>query len=143
MSSQEVRTAIIDAITPLVAPWPVFNVSDYQDIEEILLGINAQTVLVQFVVANETQQNIAGEGNQGWEEDGSTVIHLIVPTGFDSTPVIVKGEEIQKGMRGKRLPNGVTIETMSPFVDFSGSIGVDGAVHGFASSLFYNRRDCG
>jgi hypothetical protein len=65
-----------------------------------------------------------------------------VPTGFGSAPTIDSGDSIRLGLRGRRLSNSVTVESMAPFVDF-GSIGVDGSVHGYSSSLFYKRRDCG
>jgi hypothetical protein len=142
MSSQAARTAIIDAITPLADPLLVYNLSDYVSLEEVLTNITGQAVLIQFVVAEDNIQTIGGEGNQGYEETGTAVIHLIVPTGFDSSPVVAKGDSIRLGLRGRRLSDAVTVESMAPFVDFS-SIGVDGAVHGYSSSLFYNRRDCG
>lgn len=143
MSSQAVRTAINDAITVLADPWLVYDLSDYNSIEEILTTITTQAVLIQYVASDDNLQTIGGEGNQGWEETGTAVIHLLVPTGFDSSPTIIKGETIQKGMRGRRLTTDIVVESMAPFVDFSGAIGVDGAVHGFASSLFYTNRNCG
>jgi hypothetical protein len=142
MSSQDARTAIIDALTPLADPLLVYNLSDYVSLEEVLTNITGQAVLIQFVVASDDIQTIGGEGNQGYEETGSPVIHIITPTGFASAPTIIKGDEIRKGLRGRRLTNSVVIENMSPFVDF-GAIGVDGAVHGYSASLFYSRNDCG
>lgn len=144
MSSNEVRQAIISAVTTAASPLPVFDLSDYISIEEILETQNEQVVIIQFVVSDEQMQSIGGEGNQGWEETGTVIIHLIVPTGFDSEPVVIVGDAIRKAIRGKRLTASIIVESMVPFVDFSsGSIGVEGAMHGYASSLYYVRRDCG
>jgi hypothetical protein len=144
MSSPTVRDSIKAAITVLADPWPVFDMSDYNTIDEVLNSIMAEAVLIEYIAADDQIQTIGGQGNQGYEETGTAIIHMIVPTGFASSPAVNKGYNIQIGMRGRRLTPEITIQSMSPFVDFgSGSIGVNGAVHGFASSLFYVNRNCG
>ena len=144
MSSALVRDAINAALTPLAAPWPVFDLSDYETIEQVLPDISANAVLVQYVVADDLMQTIGGEGNQGWEESGSVVVHLVLPTGFASNEAVNKGDEIRVGMRGRRLTSEIVIESCSPFVDFGGGgFGVNGAVHGWAANMFYTRNTCG
>jgi hypothetical protein len=144
MSSPAVRDAINQAIAALAAPWPTFDLSNYQSLEDVLSTIDAEAVLIQYVTADDQVQTIGGEGNQGYEETGVAVIHMVVPTGFASSTAVNKGYTIQIGMRGRRLTAEIVTESMSPFVDFgSNSIGVNGAVHGYASSLFYVNRTCG
>jgi hypothetical protein len=144
MASEEVREAIRDRVTELATPWPVFDMSDYITIEEILSTQNAESVLLQYVVSDEEIRTIGNQGNHGWEESGTVLVHLFVPTGRDSLSTVIKGDTIRKGIRGKRLTNSVTIESMAPFVDFgSGSVGVEGAFHGWSAPIFYVRRDCG
>lgn len=144
MSSRAARQAITDAVTVVAAPWPVFDLSDYQTIEELLPNISAESVIVQYIISDDVVQTIGGEGNQGWEESGTATIHLIVPTGFGSSKTVDKGDEIRIGIRGKRLANGVVVESCSPFVDFGGGgFGVNGSVHGWAANLYYTRNTCG
>jgi len=144
MSSPQVRDAINQAVTALAAPWPTFDLSDFQTMEEVLATIDAEAVLIQYVAADDQLQTIGGEGNQGYEETGVAVIHLVVPTGFSSSSPVNKGYTIQTGIRGRRLTPEITVQSMSPFVDFgAGGIGVKGAVHGYAASLFYVNRSCG
>ncbi len=144
MSSLTVRQAINTAVTALADPWQVYDLSDYVSVDDVLSSITAETVLIQYVIADDIVQAIGGEGNQGWQEDGTITLHLIVPTGFASTPTVTKGDAIREGIRGKRLTEDITVESCSPFVDFSsGSLGVNGSVHGYAASLFYVRRTCG
>ncbi len=145
MSSADVRNAINAAVTTAAAPWPVFDLSDYVNADEALSNITAETVLVQYVAADEVVASIGGAGNQGWEQIGSVVLHLIVPTGFRSAPVVAKGDAIREALRGQRLTAKVTIESCEPFVDFGGgSVGLSGgAWHGWSASLLYRRRDCG
>lgn len=144
MSSPAVRTAILAEIITLAAPWDVFDASEYDSLEEILSEISESAVVVQFVASTETMQSIGGAGNQCWEEAGSVVVHLFIPTGFNSSVATAKGETIRLGLRGRRITADITVESMDPFADFfGGSIGVDGPVHGFASNLFYERRTHG
>jgi len=143
MSSPAVRNAFKQAVTDLALPWPVFDLSDYQTLDEVLGSLEAEAVLIQYVSADDRVQAIGGEGNQGYEETGLAVIHMVVPTGFASGPVVDKGDTIQKGIRGKRVGK-IVFESCSPFVDFgSGSIGVSAAVHGYAANVFYVNRTCG
>lgn len=144
MSSEAVRTEINAAIAAAAVPWPIFDLSDYLSLEEVLTEISTEAVLVQYIISDEEVKTISGEGNQGWEETGTVVVHLITPTGWASGPSITKGDSIRRALRGQRLPQSITIESMSPFVDFgSNSVGIDGSVHGYSSPLFYIRRDCG
>ena len=143
MSSQVIRTAVKSALEAAAAPWTVHDLSDYQELESINMGATTSTVLIQFVASDETMMNIAGEGNQGWEETGAATIHVLTPVGFDSGPILDKCDEIRLAMRGKRVDS-VVMESCSPFTDFGGgSIGIEGAYKTFSASLFYYNRDCG
>ena len=144
MASAQVRDAINAALVPLADPWLVYDLSDYESLEEVLTDISSNVVLVQYVASDDLMQTIGGEGNQGWEESGTAVVHLILPTGFASDPAVTKGDEIRVGMRGRRLTSEVVIESCSPFVDFGGGgFGVNGAVHGWAANMFFTRSTCG
>jgi len=145
MSSPDVRTAINAAVTSAAVPIPTFDLSDYVSLEDCLGSIDSKAVLIQYVTSGERVATIGGEGNQGWEEDGSVVLHYVVPSGFDSGPTTAEGEAIRLQLRGTRLAPGITIESCDPFTDFgAGSLGMYGAAfHGWASNLFYVRRDCG
>lgn len=144
MSSEAVRTALLAAVTPLASPWPVYDLSDYLTIEQVMDTVQTEAVLLQYVVADDELITIGGQGNQGWEETGTVTIHLVVPTGFPSDTVVEKGDDIRVGLRGYRIAPDTVVESCSPFVDFgAGGIGVNGALHGWASQLFYSRRDCG
>jgi hypothetical protein len=144
MTSRLARGAIEAAVTEVALPWPVFDLSDYNSLEEILPSISAESVLLQYIVSDDLMQTIGGEFNQGWEESGTVAIHLIVPTGFDSSSVVDKGDEIRIGLRGRRLADGVVIESCTPFTDFGGGgFGVNGSVHGWAANLYYTRHMCG
>lgn len=144
MASKNVRDSINTAVTALASPWPTFDLSDYVSLEEVLSDISTEAVLIQYVVSDDLMQTIGGEGNQGWEESGTAVIHLIIPTGFASDSAVNKGDEIRKGIRGRRLTSEVVVESCSPFVDFGGGgFGVNGAVHGWAANMFYTRSTCG
>jgi hypothetical protein len=145
MSSSDVRTAINAAVTAAAAPTPVFDLSDYVSLEDCLGDIDSEALLIQYVATGERVASIGVEGNQGWEEDGSVVLHLVVPTGFNSAPVASKGDAIRYQLRGMRLDPKIVIEACDPFTDFGGgSTGLyGGAWHGWASNLYYVRRDCG
>ena len=145
MSSLDVRQAINAAVTAAASPIPAFDLSDYVSSSEALGEINSEAVLIQYVVSDEIVSSIGGEGNQGWTQTGTVVLHLVVPTGFESDPVVTKGDEIRNALRGQRLTANITVESCDPFTDFgAGSTGLyGGAWHGWASNLFYRRRDCG
>jgi hypothetical protein len=145
MSSLDVRQAINAAVTAAAAPIPVHDLSDFVSLEDALPDTESEVVLVQYVVADETMASIGGRGNQGWRQDGTVVLHYVVPTGFDSEPVVTKGDAIREALRGRRLTDNITIESCEPFSDFgSGSTGLyGGAWKGWASNMFYVRRDCG
>jgi hypothetical protein len=145
MASGSVRTAINSAVTTAAAPLPVFDLSDFVTLEECLGQIDSQCILIQYVASSERVATIGGEGNQGWEEDGSAVLHYMVPTGFESAPIVTKGDQIRDDLRGTRLTSDITIEALDPFTDFgAGSTGLyGGAWHGWASNLYYVNRTCG
>lgn len=145
MSSKAVRDAITAAVEAAAAPWPAFDLSDFVTIEEALPDDMSEVVLIQYVTSGERIASIGGENNQGWEEDGSVVLHLVVPTGFESDPVISKGDAIRESLRGKRLTSKLTIEACDPFTDFgAGASGLyGGAWKGYASNLYYVNRSCG
>ena len=143
MSSQTVRQAINTAVETLASPWPLYDLSDYNSIDDVLPDVLSETVFIQYVIADDEMQTIGGEGNQGWEETGTATIMLVVPTGFESDPIVTKGDAIRIGIRGTRPASDILIESCSPFVDFGGAMGVNGAWHGWNANLFYSRRDCG
>lgn len=145
MSSLEVRTAITDAVTTAATPLPVFDLSDFVTLEDCLGDIDSKCILIQYITSSERIASIGGEGNQGWEEDGSVVLHFVVPTGFESDPIVAEGDNIRTQLRGKRLTPDLTVEACEPFTDFgAGSTGLYGAAwHGWASNLYYVNRKCG
>ena len=144
MSSQAVREAINSVVTTVADPWPVFDLSDYNSMDEVLPTISSECVIVQYVASDDSIITIGNEGNQGWEESGAVVIHLIVPTGLPSSDTVAKGDTIRLGLRGRRLTDGIVIESCSPFMDFGGGgFGVNGSVHGWAANLYYIRNTCG
>lgn len=145
MASPNVRTAINAAVASAAAPIQTFDLSDYVSLEDCLGSIDSQAVLVQYIATGERVASIGGEGNQGWEEDGSVVLHYVVPSGFESGPATAEGEAIRLQLRGRRLGDGITIESCDPFTDFgAGSLGMyPAAWKGWASNLYYVRRDCG
>lgn len=143
MSSGEVRTAFNAAVTAAASPWAVFNLSDYVSLDDCLGEIDSQAVLIQYVASSEEPVSIAGGNLHGWSEDGSVVLHLVIPSGFDSAPVVTKGDEIRTALRGTRLNSEITVRSVDPFTDFSG-LGLYGAAwKGWSSNVFINRRDCG
>ncbi len=145
MSSLDVRQAINAAVAAAAAPIEVKDMSDYMSLEEALPNELSEVVLIQYVTSDEVMQSIGGDGNQGWRQDGTVVLHYVVPTGFASTPAVTKGDEIREALRGRRLTDKLVIESCDPFSDFgAGSTGLyGGAWKGWASNLFYSRRDCG
>lgn len=145
MSSPGVRTALQAAIEAAAGTLPVFDLSDYVSADEVLTGISAEALLIQYVTADEEQVTIGGEGNQGWREVGTVVLHLVVPTGFDSAPAIAKGDAIRLALRGKRVDASLVVEACEPFRDFgSDAIGNEGGAWKYwSSNLLYERDDCG
>lgn len=144
MSSAVVRDAINQAVADAAAPWPTFDLSDFVTLEDCLSQIDSQCVLIQYVAAGEQMVTIGGEGNQGYEESGSVVLHMVVPTGFDSGPTVTKGDEIRTALRGRRIEPSVTLEQVDPFADFGIGAGMyGGAWHGWGANIYYVRRDCG
>jgi len=144
MSSNPVRQAINEAVATAAAPWPTYDLSDFVTMDEALADTDSTVILIQYTAAGDNMVTVGGEGNQGYEETGSVVLHMVVPTGFESEPTIIKGDEIRLALRGRRLDNDVAVEQFDPFTDFGIGSGLyPGAWHGYAANLFYNRRDCG
>jgi hypothetical protein len=141
MSSAPVRDAITAAVTAAANPIPTFDISDYVSLDDALSDIDSEAVLVQYVTADEQIQSIGGENNQGWEEDGAVVLWFVVPTGFVSSPTVTEGDNIRNQLKGKRLTANLTVESCSPFVDFSP--GIDGSWHRWTSNMYYVNRTCG
>ncbi len=144
MSSASVRAAINAAVTTAAAPLPVFDISDYVSLDDCLGNIDSQCVLIQYVAAGEEIVTVGGPGNQGYEETGTVVLHLMVPTGFESDTTVATSDTIREALRGQRVAPDVVLEQVDPFVDFGLGSGLyGGAWHGWASNVFYSRRDCG
>jgi hypothetical protein len=145
MSSGPVRDAINEAVAVAAAPWQTFDLSDYVTLEDCLADIDSHAILIQYIDSGENIVTIGGEGNQGYEESGSVVVHMVVATGFASAPTVAKGDEIRLALRGRRIEPSVILEQVDPFTDFgAGSTGLyGGAWHGWASNILYVRRDCG
>ena len=142
MASQEVRTAVKAAVTTASSPIDVFDLSDYVTLEDALGDVDSEAVLIQYIASDEGIVTIGGSGNQGYEENDSVALHLMVPTGFESSPTVTTGDSIREQLRGQRLTSEIVVESVSPFVDMpSGLYG--GAWHGWVSNLFIVRRDCG
>ena len=144
MSSNIVRQAVNQAIADAAAPWPTFDLSDFVTMQEALSDVDSTAVFIQYVSADDSMVTIGGEGNQGFEETGSIILHVVVPTGFDSSPIIDKCDAIRLAVRGRRLSDDVTVEQFSPFTDFGVGLGLyPGAYHGYGANLFVTLRDCG
>ena len=142
MSSRQARDAIINAVETAASPLDVFNLSNYVSLEDCLGEIDSEAVLVQFNAASEEMVTIGGHGNQGFEETGSVAVIYVVPTGFDSNPVVDKGDEIREELRGSRLTENDIMETIDPFVDMPAGL-YGGRLHAWATNLFYSKHDCG
>ena len=130
------------AVTTASSPIDVFDLSDYVTLEDALGEVDSEAVLIQYIASDEGIVTIGGSGNQGYEENDSVALHLMVPTGFESSPTVTTGDSIREQLRGQRLTSEIVVESVSPFVDMpSGLYG--GAWHGWVSNLFIVRRDCG
>ena len=145
MASGDVRVAINAAVALAAAPIATYDLSDYVTLEECLGQVKSKAVLIQYVVSGERATTVGGYGNSGWEEDGSVVLHLVIPAGFISAPVVEEGDIIREALRGQRISADIVIESCEPFTDFGGgAVGLyGGAWKGWASNLFYVKRDCG
>ena len=144
MSSPEVRQSINGAVAA-ASPVPVYDLSDYLTLDEVLGSISSKAVLVQYVTSGERFASVGSPGTAGWEEDGIVVLHYVVPSGFGSTTDLNDADAIRLALRGQRLSPNVTIESVEPFTDFGGDAAglYPGAFKGYASNLYYVRRDCG
>jgi len=142
VASLEVRDAVKAAVVAAASPLDVFDLSDYVTLEECLGDVDSEAVLIQYTASGENAVTIGGSGNQGYEESGSVALHLVVPTGFASSPTVGTGDDIREALRGQRLTSEIVVESIDPFIDMpSGLYG--GAWHSWISNLFYVRRDCG
>ena len=142
MASLDVRDAVKAAVVTAASPIDVFDLSDYVTLEDALGEVDSEAVLIQYIASDEGIVTIGGSGNQGYEENDSVALHLMVPTGFESSPTVTTGDSIREQLRGQRLTSEIVVESVSPFVDMpSGLYG--GAWHGWVSNLFIVRRDCG
>lgn len=144
MSSLAVRNAIKAAVEAAAGAIPVRDLSDYVELKDALADINSQAVLIQYTASDERVECIGGANTAQWEEDGTVVLHLVVPTGFDSAPVVTQGDAIKSVLRGQRLGTSITIESCSPFTDFGGATGLyGGAWKGWAANLYYTSHSSG
>lgn len=120
------------------------DLSSYVSIEDLPQNTTGVVLLVQFLGGSDDMVNIASEGNQGWKETGSVVLHYFIPTGFDFHPHLKEMERVRLALRGMRLKDDVVIESVSPFTDQISSAGrVDGGWHGWVSFIYFNRHICG
>ena len=143
MSSPEVRAAIMDKLVTDFPTMDIKDLSSYVSLSDIGSNLTDTALLVQHVGGSERMINIAGEGNQGWEEDGSAVLHFIIPTGFDFKPYLPTMENIRKSLRGRRLKDDVVIRSVSPFTDqTSNAVRVDGGWHGWSAYVAFYRYQC-
>lgn len=142
MSSPTIRSAIMAEVTRLAGTLPVFNLSDYVSLSDLPVNSTNECLLVDFVASSDRMVTIGGEGNQGWEEDGTIALHWLAPTGFDSDPVLVRADVLRLALRGRRLGK-IVIETVEPFADSGSPVDVDGGWTGFSTILSYSRNTCG
>lgn len=144
MSTPSVRSAILADIQALVpAGLQVFDLSDYHSIRDLPVNTTQQAFLVDFVAASDRMTTIGGEGNQGWEENGTVALHWLFPTGFASAPSLALCEALRVQLRGKRLTDRVAIESVEPFADSGSPIDIDAGWTAFSSLMFYSRNTCG
>ena len=131
-------------VTTLMGAVPVFDLSDFTDLASLPQNDTGPMVLLQFVGASDDMTTIGGEGNQGWEEQGSVAIHYLIPTGFAKTTHITAMEAARVALRGRRLGNDVVIRSVTPFSDqISAAVRIDGGWHGWAAYVSYYRHVCG
>ncbi len=144
MSSPVVRAEIMKRLTTRFPTLVIKDLSAYVSLSDLPSNESGVILLVQFNGGSDDMVNIAGEGNQGWEERGSVSLHYLIPTGFDFTPRLVDMENIRLSLRGSRLGASVVVESVSPFTDqISNALHIDGGWHGWVSYASYNRYVCG
>lgn len=142
MSSPAIRQAILAEVNRLVAPLPVFNLSDYVSVSDLPVNTTDECLLVDFASAGDRMVTIGGDGNQGWEENGSVALHWLSPTGFDSNPILAKADVLRLSLRGRRLGR-IVIESIEPFMDSGSPVDIDGGWKGYSSLLYYVHNSCG
>jgi hypothetical protein len=137
MSSPAVRAAIM---AQLAANWTncvFFDMSDYIGFDALPKPTDGAMLLVQFIGGPERMAAIGQLENHSWREEGIASLHLVFPTGEDSTRALAWGEQLVTLYRGKRFGD-LVIDFMEHFSDFSGSaIRIDGRWHGWSSTLGY------
>lgn len=144
MSSPAIRLAIMTEVSSRAQAQgvnDVFNLSDYVSITELPVNTTQECIVVNFVAANDRMVTVGGDGNQGWEETGTVGIHWLVPTGFDSDPVLQRCEALRLSLRGRRFGK-IYIEEVEPFMDSGSPVDLTGWT-GFSSYLAYTRNTCG
>ena len=144
MSSPQVRSAVMSVLNGTFPTLFIRDLSSYSSIDDLPSNSTGVVLLVQFNGGDEGMINIAGEGNQGWEERGSIALHYLIPTGFDFTPSLSQMEAIRLSLRGMRLQDSVVIESAVPFTDqISNALSLDGGWQGWVSYVSYTRYVCG
>lgn len=142
MSTPSVRTTLLTEITALANPTPVFNLSDYVTLEELLATQTDRCVLVDFAASSERIATIGDTDSLGFEETGTVAIHWLAPTGFQSTPTLDLAEAMRVDLRGRRFGK-IRIESVDPFADAGSPVDRKGLWTGFTSLLFYSLHSCG
>lgn len=138
MSSLAVRTEITDWLNANYSATPWFDMSYFQDMEDISPDSRSKFMLVQFVSGGEA---VASTGpGLCWEEDGIIQFHVCGPVGGSTMDLLAISTDLALALKGKRLGNTV-IEAVSPPNDADGAgIQWDGNWHGFTSVANYMAR---
>lgn len=116
MSSPAFRAVVLGVLAAQWSATAVYDKSDYINIEDLPASGEAPVLLVQFLSASETLETIGTQGADGWREDGSFYLHLLMPTGEASTRALALGEQLRGLFRGQRF-GAFVIESIDPFVD--------------------------
>ena len=145
MTTPVVRAAFMKELISVAPPaLDIQDLSKYVSLDDLPSNTTDVTLLLQFMGGSDDMMDIGGEGNQGWSERGTVAMHYLIPAGFDYTPHLVNMEAIRKGLRGRRLDDGVVLESVAPFTDqISNAVRLNGGWHGWVSYVSYNKYDCG
>ena len=136
MSSQVVRSTIMNYLAFNWIITPVYNLSDYIDKETLEIGDLPTWVGVQFL---DSTEEFAGVGTQCYKEAGTIVLHVASATGIPSSITMVICEQLRDLFRGMYI-GPVVIEAVDPPTDQKGeAIKFDGDWHGFAIYMDYYR----
>ena len=142
MTTPAIRQALIAYITPLVAPLQVFDLTEDTSVADLPVNSTQECLLVDFIAASDSMVTIGGEGNQGWEQDGTVALHWLMPTGFAVAPVMAKSETLRLALRGRRIGK-VALESVEPFMQSGSPIGIDGGWTGLSSLIYYTNYSFG